>query len=128
MEISQTLYTQNYKPIIEQHDGLIMIENVLTLLSCIYVQKYDYMNDNYFFVSNWSCIHPYIVQWIYCSKIRSLCNGSNLEYNVYNIFTIELGPYVLNTICFILNLINLDNLQLLNKQALQLKKLDTYAF
>jgi hypothetical protein len=128
MKISQTLYTKNYKPIIEQHDGLIMIENVLTLLSCIYVQKYDYLNDNYFFVSNWSCIHPYIVQWIYCSKIRSLCNGSNLEYNVYNIFTIELGPYVLNTICFILNLINLDNLQLLNKQALQLKKLDTYAF
>jgi hypothetical protein len=128
MKISQTLYTKNYKPIIEQHDGLIMIENVLTLLSCIYVQKYDYMNDIFFFVSNWSCIHPYIVQWIYCSKIRSLCNGSNLEYNVYNIFTIELGPYVLNTICFILNLINLDNLQLLNKQALQLKKLDTYAF
>jgi len=128
MKISQTLYTKNYKPIIEQHDGLIMIENVLTLLSCIYVQKYDYLNDNYFFVSNWSCIHPYIVQWIYCSKIRSLCNGSNLEYNVYNIFTIELGPYVLNTICFILNLINLDNLQLLNKQALQFKKLDTYAF
>ncbi len=128
MKISQTLYTKNYKPIIEQHDGLIMIENVLTLLSCIYVQKYDYLNDNYFFVFNWSCIHPYIVQWIYCSKIRSLCNGSNLEYNVYNIFTIELGPYVLNTICFILNLINLDNLQLLNKQALQFKKLDTYAF
>jgi hypothetical protein len=128
MKISQTLYTKNYKPIIEQHDGLIMIENVLTLLSCIYVQKYDYMNDIFFFVSNWSCIHPYIVQWIYCSKIRSLCNGSNSEYNVYNIFTIELGPYVLNTICFILNLINLDNLQLLNKQALQLKKLDTYAF
>jgi hypothetical protein len=25
-----------------------MIENVLTLLSCIYVQIYDCMNDNYF--------------------------------------------------------------------------------
>jgi len=25
-----------------------MIENILTLLSYIYVQKYDYMNNNYF--------------------------------------------------------------------------------
>jgi hypothetical protein len=25
-----------------------MIENILSLLSCIYVQKYDCMNDNYF--------------------------------------------------------------------------------
>jgi hypothetical protein len=25
-----------------------MIENILILLSYIYVQKYDYMNDNYF--------------------------------------------------------------------------------
>jgi hypothetical protein len=25
-----------------------MIENVLILLSCIYVQKYDCMNNNYF--------------------------------------------------------------------------------
>jgi hypothetical protein len=25
-----------------------MIENILTLLSCIYVQKYDCMNNNYF--------------------------------------------------------------------------------
>jgi len=48
MKVSQTLCTKNYKPIIEQHDGLIMIKNVLTLLSCIYVLKYDYMNDNYF--------------------------------------------------------------------------------
>jgi hypothetical protein len=48
MKVSQTLYKTNYKPTIEQHDGLIMIENMLTLLSCIYVQKYDYMNDNYF--------------------------------------------------------------------------------
>jgi hypothetical protein len=38
----------NYKPTIEHNDGLIMIENVLTLLLCIYVQKYDCMNDNYF--------------------------------------------------------------------------------
>jgi hypothetical protein len=42
------LYTTNYKPTIEQHDGLIMIENILILISCIYVQKYDYMNDNHF--------------------------------------------------------------------------------
>ncbi len=42
------MYTTNYKPTIEQHDGLIMIENVLTWLSYIYVQKYDCMNDNYF--------------------------------------------------------------------------------
>ncbi len=42
------MYTTNYKPTIEQHDGLIMIENILSLLSCIYVQKYDCMNDNYF--------------------------------------------------------------------------------
>jgi hypothetical protein len=48
MKVSQTLYTTNYKPTIEQHDDLIMIENVLTLLFCIYVQKYDYMKDNYF--------------------------------------------------------------------------------
>jgi len=26
-----------------------MIENILLLPFCIYVQKYDYMNDNYFF-------------------------------------------------------------------------------
>jgi hypothetical protein len=50
MKVSQTLYTTNYIPTIEQHDVLIMIENVLTLLSCIYVQIYDYMNDNYFYV------------------------------------------------------------------------------
>jgi hypothetical protein len=25
-----------------------MIEKKLTLISCIYVQNYDYMNDNYF--------------------------------------------------------------------------------
>jgi hypothetical protein len=37
-----------YEPTIEQYDGLIMIENVLTLLLCINVQKNDYMNDNYF--------------------------------------------------------------------------------
>jgi hypothetical protein len=48
MKVSQTLYTTNYKLTIEQHDGLIMNENILTLLSCIYVQKYEYMNDNYF--------------------------------------------------------------------------------
>ncbi len=36
------MYTTNYKPTINQHDGLIIIENVLTLLSCIYVQKYNY--------------------------------------------------------------------------------------
>jgi hypothetical protein len=48
MKVSQTLYTTNYKPIIEQHDGLIMIENILILLSYIYVQKYDCMNNNYF--------------------------------------------------------------------------------
>ncbi len=47
-ESFQTLYTTNYKPTTEQHDSLIMIENVLTLLSCIYVQKYNCMNDNYF--------------------------------------------------------------------------------
>jgi hypothetical protein len=47
-KVSQTLYTTNYKPTIEQHDGLIIIENVVILLSCIYVQKYDYMNNNYF--------------------------------------------------------------------------------
>ncbi len=41
------MYTTDYKATIKQHDGLIMIENVLTLLSCIYVQKYDYMNNNY---------------------------------------------------------------------------------
>jgi hypothetical protein len=48
MKVSQTLYTIRYEFIIEQHDGLIMIENILLLLSCIYVQKYDWMNDNYF--------------------------------------------------------------------------------
>jgi hypothetical protein len=48
MKVSQTLYTTNYKFTIEQHDGLIMNENILILLSCIYVQKYDYMNNNYF--------------------------------------------------------------------------------
>jgi len=30
-----------------------MIESVLIILSCIYVQKYDYMNNNYFYVLNW---------------------------------------------------------------------------
>jgi hypothetical protein len=48
MKVFQTLYTTNYKPTIEQHDGLIMIENVLTLLSCIYLQNYNCTNDNYF--------------------------------------------------------------------------------
>jgi hypothetical protein len=48
MKVSQTLYTTSYKPTIEKHDGLIMIANVLNLLSCIYVQKYDCMDDNYF--------------------------------------------------------------------------------
>jgi hypothetical protein len=48
MKDSQTLYTKNYKPIIDQYDGLIMIENILTLFSCIYVQKYDSMKNNYF--------------------------------------------------------------------------------
>ncbi len=43
------MYTTNYKPIIEQHDGFIMIENILILVSCIYVQKYDYKNYYYFF-------------------------------------------------------------------------------
>jgi len=42
------LYTTNYKHTIEQYDGLIMIENILILLSCIYVQKNDYMNNKYF--------------------------------------------------------------------------------
>jgi hypothetical protein len=45
MKVFQTLYAIKYKRIMEQHDSLIMIENVLTLLSCIYVQKYEY---NYF--------------------------------------------------------------------------------
>jgi hypothetical protein len=40
-KVSQILYTRNYKPTIEQQDALIMIENVLIQLSCIYVQKYD---------------------------------------------------------------------------------------
>jgi hypothetical protein len=52
MKVSQNLYTINYKPTIEQHDGLIMIENIFILLSCIYVQKYDYMNVYIYFVSN----------------------------------------------------------------------------
>jgi hypothetical protein len=47
-KVFQTLYTTNYKPTVEQHDGLIMTENVLTLLSYIYVQSYDCMNDSYF--------------------------------------------------------------------------------
>jgi hypothetical protein len=47
VKVFQTLYTTNYKPIIEQHDGLlIMIKNILTFLFCIYVQKYDCMNNN----------------------------------------------------------------------------------
>ncbi len=48
MKVCQTLYTTNYKPTIEKHDGLITIKKILNLLSCIYVQKYDCMNDNYF--------------------------------------------------------------------------------
>jgi hypothetical protein len=47
MKIFQTLYTTNYKPTIEEHDGLIIIENILTLLSYIYVQNYNCMNDIY---------------------------------------------------------------------------------
>jgi hypothetical protein len=47
MKIFQTLYTTNYKPTIEEHDGLIIIENILTLLSYIYVQNYNCTNDNY---------------------------------------------------------------------------------
>jgi hypothetical protein len=48
MKICKTLYTINNKLTIEQHAGLIMIENILILLSYIYVQKYVCMNDNYF--------------------------------------------------------------------------------
>jgi hypothetical protein len=95
-----------------------MIENVLTLLSCIYVQKYDYIND----VPNWSCIHPYMVHWIYRSKIRSLCNGPNSQYNVYNIFIVELGPYVLNPICYILNLINLKRFTIIKQIGYAIEK------
>jgi hypothetical protein len=43
MKVSQTLYALNYKTTIEQHDGLIIIENILILLSCIYVQKYYFL-------------------------------------------------------------------------------------
>jgi len=52
MKVFQTLYTTNYKPVIEQHDGLITIENNLILLSCF--------NFEFLFVLNhdeetWDC-------------------------------------------------------------------------
>jgi hypothetical protein len=59
-------YTTNYKPTIEQHDGLITIENVLILLSCIYVQKYDYMNNNYFLcLIDRAFTHRFLIKNIY---------------------------------------------------------------
>ncbi len=73
-------------------------------------------------MSNWSCIHPYIVHWIYYSKIKSLYNGYNLEYNVYNIFMVELGPYVLNPICYILNLINLRQFTIIQQIGYAIEK------
>jgi hypothetical protein len=66
----------------------------------------------------------YIVHWIYCSKIGTLCSGPNSIRSVYNPLIVELGGYVLDPICYILNLINLR--QLLKKWAMQLKKLDIY--
>jgi len=38
-----------------------MIENILTLLSCIYLQKYDYMNDNYFLSLIDHAFTPFVV-------------------------------------------------------------------
>jgi hypothetical protein len=47
---------------------------------------------------------------------------------ICNPFIIELRLYILNPICYILNLINLKHLQLLNKRVMQLKNFYTYVF
>jgi hypothetical protein len=48
MKVFKRCIQQITNPLLNIMMVLIMIENVLTLLSCIYVQKYNCMNDNYF--------------------------------------------------------------------------------
>jgi hypothetical protein len=48
MKVFKHCIQQITNPLLNIMMVLIMIENVLTLLSCIYVQKYNCMNDNYF--------------------------------------------------------------------------------
>jgi hypothetical protein len=82
MKVSQILCTTNYKPTIEQHDGLIMIENILILLSCIYVQKYNYMNNNYFLwlidcAFTVACLLPCLLQILVALSSPLLLLGAN---------------------------------------------------
>jgi hypothetical protein len=95
-KFSQTLYTTNYKLIIEQHDGLIMIENFLTLLSCIYVQKYDCMNDNYFLclIDHAFTLIQIWYKLVFIVRIRSRIKGPyenhpTLFFPLFFIFQIE---------------------------------------
>jgi hypothetical protein len=60
-----------------------MIENVLTLFSYIYVQKYDYMNDNYF----WFLIdHALLKHNNLISKPAKQNNNTNQYYHSIEMF------------------------------------------
>jgi hypothetical protein len=64
----------------------------------------------------------YIIHWIYYSRIGSLCNGPNWLCSVYIPFIVELRPYVLDAICYILNLIDLRHFTIINQIGYVIEK------
>jgi len=55
-----------------------MIENVLILLSYIYVQKYDYMNDNYFL-----CLIDCALTFFFLSILSPICVLTPFNHDVH---------------------------------------------
>ncbi len=69
-----------------------------------------------------------IIHWIYCNKIGSLCSGPNSLCRIYDPFIVEFKIYVLDLICYILNLVSLKHLTIIKKIVCAIEKKDIYVF